>query len=136
VLAIYQEEEILSGMDEWNTKQHGKSGLLDRVRASKDSEADAEHLTLEFLQNHVPANSSPMCGNTICQDRRFLYRRMPALERYFHYRNLDVSTVKELVQRWSGEQEEFTKDSRHLALDDIHDSIEELRYYRTRFFTC
>jgi len=136
VLAIHQAEDILSGMDEWNTNQHGQSGLTERVRKSTCSEADAERLTIAFLQQYVPANTSPMCGNTICQDRRFLYRRMPALEAYFHYRNLDVSTVKELVQRWANDEAQFTKDSSHLALDDVRDSIAELRYYRTRFFNC
>ncbi len=135
-LAIHQEEVVLSGMDEWNQKQHAQSGLLARVRQSRYAEADAERLTIEFLQQYVPANTSPMCGNTICQDRRFLYRHMPTLEKYFHYRNLDVSTVKELVMRWTNSQEQFVKDSSHLALDDIHDSIAELRHYRARFFNC
>ena len=136
VLAIYQEEEILSAMDEWNTNQHGKSGLIERVRKSQYSEADAERLTIEFLQKYVPANTSPMCGNTICQDRRFLHRRMPGLEKYFHYRNLDVSTVKELVKRWTNGKDQFIKNSSHLALDDIRDSIEELQHYRAKFFNC
>ena len=131
VLAIYQEEAVMQSMDEWNTKQHGKSGLTERVKNSSISAADAEKTTLDFLQQHVPANSSPMCGNSICQDRRFMARLMPELEGYFHYRNLDVSTLKELAQRWYPEVAKgFTKESKHLALDDIRDSIEELKYYR------
>ena len=136
VLAVHQEEEALRGMDEWNTRQHGGSGLLRRARESDIDAAAAEAATLEFARRHAPENTSPMCGNSVCQDRRFLYRWMPALERFFHYRNLDVSTVKELVQRWNGGQEQFSKESSHLALQDIRDSIEELRFYRRRFFTC
>ena len=136
VLAIHQKEDILSAMDEWNTRQHGQSGLTERVRKSGCSEAEAERLTIEFLQQYVAADTSPMCGNGICQDRRFLYRWMPKLEAYFHYRNLDVSTVKELIKRWTNGKDQFVKDSSHLALNDIRDSIEELRYYRSRFFTC
>ncbi len=134
VFAIHQEESVLAGMDNWNTTQHTKSGLLKRVRESRCTAAEAERATLEFLQRWVPENTSPMCGNSICQDRRFLHREMPELERYFHYRNLDVSTIKELVKRWSGGREQFTKESRHLAMDDIRDSIEELRFYREKFF--
>jgi len=134
VIAIHQDDAVLSAMDDWNKKQHKKSGLIDRVRASRYNEAQAERLTLEFLAKHVPPRSSPMCGNSICQDRRFLARCMPELERYFHYRNLDVSTVKELARRWAPTVfNGFTKESKHLALDDIRDSIDELRYYGQHF---
>ena len=136
VMAVRQPESVLAGMDDWNMTQHTRSGLLQRVRASGYSEADAETLTLEFLREYVPADTSPMCGNSICQDRRFLYRYMPELEKYFHYRNLDVSTVKELVKRWTGNPEPFEKESAHLALNDIRDSIEELRHYRELYFNC
>ncbi len=137
VIAIHQSDAVLDAMDEWCTRQHGQSGLTGRVRASRCDEAEAERLTLEFLRLHVPQGASPMCGNSICQDRRFLARWMPALEAYFHYRNLDVSTVKELARRWAPEvYEGMQKESRHLALDDIRDSIEELCYYRQRFFRC
>ena len=135
VLAIRQDEAVLNAMDDWNKNQHSKSGLLGRVRASPLDEVQAEKMTLEFLSKHVPPRSSPMCGNSICQDRRFLARCMPELERYFHYRNLDVSTIKELARRWAPSvYNGFTKESRHLALDDIRDSIEELRYYGQHFF--
>lgn len=134
VVAIHQSDEILDAMDKWNTRQHGKSGLIERVKASAYNEADAERMTLEFLQKYVPKNSSPMCGNSICQDRRFLYRGMPALENYFHYRNLDVSTLKELARRWAPSvYTGFNKDSCHLALEDVRDSINELKYYRNNF---
>lgn len=134
-LAIHQDDTVLAGMDEWNTRQHGKSGLTQRVRDSVIDEAEAERQTLEFLQQYVPANSSPMCGNSICQDRRFLARCMPQLEKYFHYRNLDVSTLKELARRWApGVASGFTKEPKHLALDDIRDSIAELAYYREALF--
>ncbi|HEX5514262.1 MAG TPA: oligoribonuclease [Gammaproteobacteria bacterium] len=134
VLAIHQRDEILNAMDNWNTTQHGGSGLLDRVRRSTIDEAEAERQTLDFLRQWVPPNASPMCGNSICQDRRFLHRCMPELERYFHYRHLDVSTLKELARRWAPEiLSGFTKQSSHLALDDIKDSIAELRYYREHF---
>ena len=136
VLALNQPEAVLAAMDEWNVKQHGGSGLLQRVRGSKYKERVAERLTLEFLRKYVPAGVSPMCGNSICLDRRFLCRYMPELEKYFHYRNLDVSTVKELVKRWTNTPEPFDKESAHLALNDIHDSIEELRHYRERYFNC
>ena len=136
VLALTQSEAVLAGMDDWNMNQHTRSGLLQRVRSSDCREADAEKLTLQFLHEYVPAGVSPMCGNSICQDRRFLYRYMPELEKYFHYRNLDVSTVKELVKRWSGNPEPFDKESTHLALNDIRDSIEELRHYRELYFKC
>ncbi len=134
VLAIHQSELELNKMDEWNVRQHGQSGLTQRVRASVLSEADAEAATLAFLAEWVPAGASPMCGNSICQDRRFLARHMPALERYFHYRHIDVSTVKELCQRWAPDVAKgFTKQSTHLAMDDIRDSVAELRYYRSHF---
>lgn len=134
VLALHQPEAALSQMDEWNTRQHGQSGLLERVRASRCDAAEAERLTLAFLERFVAAGQSPMCGNSICQDRRFLHRLMPRLERYFHYRNLDVSTVKELSRRWAPELPVFDKQSAHLALADIRDSINELRYYRKHVF--
>jgi len=134
VIAIHQSDAELSAMDEWNTRQHGMSGLTERVRASTLGDAEAEAATLAFLREWVPAGKSPICGNSICQDRRFLARWMPQLEAYFHYRNLDVSTLKELCQRWAPELAKgFSKRSRHLALDDIQDSIEELRYYRNCF---
>ena len=135
VLAIHQSDTTLAGMDEWNTRQHGKSGLIERVKASQVDEAEAERETIAFLQEYVPVRTSPMCGNSICQDRRFLARCMPQLEAFFHYRNLDVSTIKELVKRWlpniaSGVE----KKGAHLALDDIRESIAEMRYYRERLF--
>lgn len=134
VLAIYQPDEILQGMDEWNVKHHGQSGLIDRVRASLVDEAQAEATTLEFLAQWVPVHKSPMCGNTICQDRRFLWNYMPQLEHYFHYRNLDVSTVKILAQRWAPNlAAALKKSSEHKALQDIRDSIDELKYYRQHF---
>ena len=134
VLAIKQSNDMLENMDEWCTQQHGKSGLTDRVRNSSVSEETAEAVTIAFLDQYVPAGRSPMCGNSICQDRRFLARYLPRLEAYFHYRNLDVSTLKELARRWHPEMAKgFTKDSRHLAMDDIRDSIDELRYYRAHF---
>ena len=133
VLAIRQEASVMDSMDEWNSKQHAKTGLAERVKNSTVNEAAAEKATLEFLEQFVPINSSPMCGNSICQDRRFLARLMPDLESYFHYRNLDVSTLKELALRWQPEiANGFTKESKHLALDDIRDSIEELKYYREK----
>jgi oligoribonuclease len=134
VLAVHQSDEMLNGMDEWNTKTHGKTGLTERVRASTLDEAEAERQTIAFLEQHVPKNRSPMCGNSICQDRRFLARTMPALEAYFHYRNLDVSSLKELAVRWKPEiLPGFTKKNTHKALDDIQESIEELKYYREHF---
>jgi oligoribonuclease len=137
VLAIHAADEILAGMDEWNTRQHGGSGLIARVRASAVTLADAEQQTLEFLKAWVPGGVSPMCGNSICQDRRFLARQMPALERFFHYRNLDVSTVKELARRWAPSLAAgFTKQASHLALADIHDSIRELSWYRSQLFVA
>lgn len=134
VLAIHHDDTILNRMDDWNTKQHGRSGLLERVRKSAVTTRQAEQMTLEFLNQYVPGNTSPMCGNSICQDRRFLYRHMRELERYFHYRNLDVSTVKELLKRWTNGKDQFVKNSSHLALDDIKDSIEELQHYRAKYF--
>jgi oligoribonuclease len=134
-LAIHQADATLARMDDWNTKQHTKSGLVERVKSSRITTQDAQKQTLDFLKQHLPAKSSPMCGNTICQDRRFLARLMPELEAYFHYRHLDVSTVKELARYWAPEiYQGLNKASKHLALDDIKESIEELRYYRDKFF--
>ena len=131
VLAVSQTREVMDGMDDWNTRQHGESGLMARVLESDTSAAQAEAATLEFLAEWVDAGASPMCGNSICQDRRFLAREMPDLERYFHYRNLDVSTLKILASLWAPEVARgFVKDSEHLALADIRDSIEELSWYR------
>ena len=131
VLAVHQSDDVLNAMDEWCTNQHGKSGLTQRVKDSKVNEAEAEKQTIAFLEQYVPKGASPMCGNSICQDRRFLANYMPELEEFFHYRNLDVSTIKELAQRWSPEvYNGFNKESSHLALDDIKDSIAELVYYR------
>ena len=135
VIAVHQPDRVLVAMDEWNTAQHAGSGLTERVRQSRIDEAQAERLTLEFLSEYVPPNASPMCGNSICQDRRFLARCMPELERFFHYRNLDVSTLKELARRWSpAVAGGFVKQSTHLALDDVRDSIRELQYYREQLF--
>ena len=135
VLAIHHSDEVLARMDVWNQRQHGSSGLLARVRASRVSVAEAQQRTLEFLMPLVTAGSSPMCGSSICQDRRFLARYMPELERFFHYRNLDVSTLKELARRWApAVSEGFVKQGTHLALADIHESIRELRHYRARLF--
>ena len=134
VFAIHQSDETLDKMDNWNKGTHGKSGLIDRVRASTVSEADAEAALIAFLKNFVPANKSPMCGNTICQDRRFMARGMPKLEAFFHYRNLDVSTLKELCRRWKPELASgFKKHQKHTALADIIESVEELKYYREHF---
>ena len=131
VLVVHQPDEIMDGMDSWNKSTHGKSGLIEKVRASTLDEAAVEAQMLAFLKEHVPARTSPMCGNSICQDRRFLYRQMPRLERHFHYRNLDVSTLKELARRWAPDVlKGVTKASAHTALSDIHDSIGELRHYR------
>lgn len=135
VRVIHQPEECLAGMDEWNTSHHGASGLTEAVRGSDCDEAQAERETLEFLEQHVAHGVSPMCGNSICQDRRFLARWMPDLERFFHYRNLDVSTLKELARRWYPDQvEEFQKASAHRALEDIRESIRELEHYRRQMF--
>ena len=134
VLAIRQSDTALAAMDEWNTTTHTGSGLVDRVKASAYDERRAAAETIAFLAQWVPKGASPMCGNTICQDRRFMARHLPELEAYFHYRNLDVSTLKILMQRWRPELEAgFTKTGTHLALDDIRESIEELRYYREHF---
>lgn len=134
VLALHQSDEALNGMDKWNKGTHGRSGLIDRVKASSVTEAVAEAQVIEFLKKYVPANKSPMCGNSICQDRRFLARHMPKLEAFFHYRNLDVSTLKELARRWRpGLPEGFKKAQKHTALADIQESIDELAYYREHF---
>ncbi len=134
VLAVHQPDPVLAGMDEWNTRTHGASGLSERVRSSTLSASDAERQTLEFIQRHVPKNKSPLCGNSICQDRRFLARLMPELESWLHYRNLDVSSLKELVKRWRpGLCAGFEKKNTHKALDDIMESVAELRYYREHF---
>ena len=133
VIAIHQPDEVLDAMDEWNTKQHGGSGLVKRVQESTYTVEQAEQETLDFLKQYVPEGKSPMCGNSICQDRRFMARLMPRLERYFMYRNLDVSTLKELTQRWSPKiAKGFDKESSHLAMDDIRDSIDEMKYYREK----
>ena len=134
VLAIHQSDEVLDKMDNWNKGTHGRSGLIERVKASTVTEADAEQATIDFLRHFVPAGKSPMCGNTICQDRRFMARGMPKLESFFHYRNLDVSTLKELCKRWKPELASgFKKHQKHTALADILESIEELKYYREHF---
>lgn len=134
VLVVHQPDAVLDGMDSWNKGTHGKSGLIDKVKASTLSEADVEARMLEFMKKHVGERVSPMCGNSICQDRRFLARHMPKLEAYFHYRNLDVSTLKELAARWRPELKDgFKKANSHTALADIQESIEELRYYREHF---
>jgi oligoribonuclease len=130
-LAIATPRSVLEGMDEWNTRTHTESGLVRRCLESDIDLAEAERRTIAFLEQHVPAGASPMCGNSICQDRRFMARLMPGLEAYFHYRNLDVSTLKELARRWAPEVAGgFSKDSSHQALEDIRDSVDELRYYR------
>ncbi|EAQ98659.2 oligoribonuclease [Congregibacter litoralis] len=137
VIAIHQSDAVLEAMDEWNTSHHGASGLCDRVRASVIDEAEATRLTIAFLENWVPAGASPMCGNSICQDRRFMARHLPELESYFHYRNLDVSTLKILAQRWRPDVAAgLQKRAVHLALEDIRDSIEELRHYQQHFLNC
>ena len=136
VIAIHQPDAALDAMDDWNRNTHGASGLIDRVRRSRSTTAEAEQQTLAFLEVHADPGTSPMCGNSICQDRRFLYREMPRLERFFHYRNLDVSTIKELARRWAPEVlAGLTKESRHQALDDVRESIRELAYYRKMMFT-
>jgi oligoribonuclease len=136
VLVVHQPDAVLDAMDTWNKSTHKKSGLIERVRASQTTEAVAERTALEFLAQHVPANASPMCGNSICQDRRFLARWMPRLEAHFHYRNLDVSTLKELVRRWKPElMKGFLKEGKHEALADILESIEELKFYRKTVMT-
>ncbi|MGA0797286.1 MAG: oligoribonuclease [Quisquiliibacterium sp.] len=133
-IAIHQPDSVLAGMDQWNTSTHGRSGLTERVRASSVTEAQAESVMIDFLRTLVPAGKSPMCGNSICQDRRFMARYMPRLEAWFHYRNLDVSTLKELCKRWQPQVARgFAKRSAHTALADIIESIDELRYYREHF---
>ncbi len=134
VLAVHQPDSVLDGMDAWNKSTHKKSGLIDKVKASTLNEAQVEAQMIEFLKEHVPGSTSPMCGNSICQDRRFMARSMPALEAYFHYRNLDVSTLKELAKRWKPEiMSGMKKHGKHEALADIYESIEELKYYREHF---
>jgi oligoribonuclease len=135
VLVVHQPDAVLAAMDDWNQRTHAGTGLIERVKQSTHTEADVERMTLEFLQRYVPKNKSPMCGNSICQDRRFLARTMPQLEAWFHYRNLDVSSIKELVKRWKpGLCSGVVKKNTHKALDDIRESIEELKYYRENFF--
>ena len=130
-IAVHQAAGVLAAMDEWNTEQHGRSGLTERVLASACGEEEAERRTLEFLKRYVPPQTSPMCGNSICLDRRFLHRYMPRLERFFHYRNLDVSTLKELCRRWAPEKAgRFEKRAEHRAMQDVRGSIAELRFYR------
>ena len=134
VLVIHQADAILGAMDDWNKGTHARSGLIDKVKASKLTESAAEEQLLAFLAQHVPGKTSPMCGNSICQDRRFLARHMPRLEAYFHYRNLDVSTLKELAKRWKPEVAKgLVKQGKHEALADIYESIDELKYYREHF---
>lgn len=135
VIAVRQDRAVLDAMDEWNTRQHNGSGLVKRVLENGVSEREAERRTIDFLSRYLEPGKSPMCGNSICQDRRFLARWMPELESFFHYRNLDVSTLKELARRWNPEVAAgYSKESSHLALDDVYDSIEELRYYRRQLF--
>ena len=137
VLVVHQPDTVLDAMDNWNKGTHGKSGLIDRVKASTLDEAAVETQMLAFIKQYVPERTSPMCGNSICQDRRFLARHMPKLEAFFHYRNLDVSTLKELAKRWRpGLAEGFKKSSKHEALADIYESIEEMKYYRANFIQC
>ncbi len=137
VLAVHQSEAVLAMMDAWNQRTHGKSGLVKRVQDSTLLEAEVQRQTLDFLRQWLPPQSSPICGNSICQDRRFLARWMPELERFFHYRNLDVSTVKELAARWAPETlRKLKKEGKHQALDDVLESIAELKYYRATIFRC
>ena len=134
VLVIHQDDEILNGMDKWNTSTHGKSGLIDKVKASTMTESEAEDVLIAFMSQYVPAGKSPLCGNTVSQDRRFMFNYMPKLEQFFHYRTIDVSTLKELARRWNPALlKGFEKHSKHQALADIHESIEELKYYRENF---
>src|SRR3954469_6733084 len=136
VLVLHQPDEVLEAMDAWNKGTHKKSGLIDKVRASALTEAQVERSALDFLAQHVPASTSPMCGNSICQDRRFLARWMPQFEAYFHYRNLDVSTLKELVRRWKPEAAKgLVKEGKHQAIADVYESIEELKHYRKTVMT-
>lgn len=134
-LVVHQPDSVLEAMDEWNTRHHGESGLTERVRNSEIGTREAERRTLEFLEEHVEPDSAPLCGNSVYQDRRFLYRYMPDLEEFLHYRNVDVSSIKELVDRWYDDAEPPEKETRHRALDDIRESIQELRFYRDRVFT-
>ena len=137
VLVVHQPDSVLDGMDAWNKSTHKKSGLIDKVKASSLADAEVEGRMIEFLKEHVSASTSPMCGNSICQDRRFMARGMPKLEAYFHYRNLDVSTLKELAKRWKPEiMSGMKKHGKHEALADIYESIEELRYYRQHLLNC
>ena len=137
VLVVHQPDAVLDGMDAWNKSTHRKSGLIDKVKSSTLTDAEVETRMIEFLKEHVPAATSPMCGNSICQDRRFMARGMPKLETYFHYRNLDVSTLKELARRWKPEiMSGMKKHGKHEALADIYESIEELKYYRQHFLNC
>lgn len=137
VLVVHQSEAVLNGMDDWNKSTHKKSGLIDKVKASTLADGDVEMQMIEFLKRYVPGKTSPMCGNSICQDRRFLARWMPKLEDYFHYRNLDVSTLKELAKRWKPEiMSGMKKHGKHEALADIYESIDELKYYREHFLSC
>ena len=134
VKLVHQPDDVFERMDSWNKSTHKKSGLIDRVKAATENEAQVEAMLIAFLAQHVPENTSPMCGNSICQDRRFLARHMPKLEAFFHYRNLDVSTLKELAKRWKpGIMAGFAKHGKHEALADIHESIEELKYYKEKF---
>ncbi len=137
VFAVHQSDAALDAMDSWNKNTHGRSGLIERVRASTTNEAHAEAQVIEWLAQYVPSNKSPMCGNSICQDRRFLANHMPGLEAYFHYRNLDVSTLKELARRWKPDVlGGFKKAQAHTAMADIHESIDELAYYRQHLLSC
>jgi len=134
VIAVHQDDHIMNSMDEWNTRTHGKTGLTERVKNSRTVENEAEKQTIDFLKQYIGKNQSPMCGNSICQDRRFLARHMPELEAWFHYRNLDVSSIKELAKRWKPELlGGYSKKNTHQAMDDIRESIEELQYYRKHF---
>jgi len=134
VIAVHQSDAILARMDDWNRDTHGRSGLIERVRGSLYTEVEAQDETVRFLEKYIPPRGSPMCGNSICQDRRFLARCMPDLEAFFHYRNLDVSTLKELARRWApAVADGFSKESNHQAMDDIRGSVEELRHYREHF---
>lgn len=135
VLAVHQNDDVLEGMDEWNQRTHGESGLVERVRKSQLNEADVEAQTIAFLQRYAERGSSPMCGNSVHQDRRFMVKYMPSLADFFHYRNLDVSTVKELAKRWRPDvASSYKKQSTHQAMDDIRDSVNELKHYREHFF--